>query len=156
MAWLPQLSPYATALLEELPRPSSGLGATELRILQLIARGGLQPFDVFPGRQKHAELHVYGYWEVGELLDGLARCDKPAVAGLDEGPFSLEMHNDSDRLQRYKQSRLSLTEFGKAVLGGDQNFRQHNRIDRWWGGTRLTNERLWRWDGETHSLVAPA
>jgi hypothetical protein len=50
---------------------------------------------------------------------------------------------------------LSLTEFGKAVLAGDENFRRHNSIDRWWGGTHLTNERLWRWDPETRSLIAP-
>jgi len=39
LSWLPNLAPDRTALLEELPRPASGLGATELRILQLIARG---------------------------------------------------------------------------------------------------------------------
>jgi hypothetical protein len=22
----------------------------------------------------------------------------------------------------------------------------HNPIHRWWGGTELTSERLWRWD----------
>jgi hypothetical protein len=155
LAWLPQLSPNATALLEELPCPASGLGGTEARILRLIARGGVQPFDVFPGHQKSYELHVCGYWEVGALLDGLARCTRPAVAGLDEGPFSLYMHNDSARFDRYKQSQLSLTEFGKAVLGGDENFWRHNRIDRWWGGTHLTNERLWRWDRATRLLIAP-
>ena len=152
--WLPQLSPYAIALLEELPRPASGLGATEARILRLIARG-VQPSDVFPGRHKRYEVDVYGYWEVGALLDGLARCDRPAVAGLDEGPFSPEMHNDPVRFDRYKRSQLSLTEFGKAVLAGDEDFRRHNRIDRWWGGTHLTNERLWRWDCEAFSLIAP-
>ena len=30
---------------------------------------------------------VFEYWEVGSLLDGLARGPTPAVAGLDEGPF---------------------------------------------------------------------
>ena len=90
-----------------------------------------------------------------QLLDGLARCSVPAVSGLEEGPFSLDMHNDALRHARYKRSRLSLTDLGKAVLGGDQNFRRHNRIDRWWGGTHLTSERLWRWDRESHSLVAP-
>ncbi|MET3908792.1 hypothetical protein ABID59_003138 [Bradyrhizobium sp. S3.3.6] len=153
--WLPQLGPHVRALLAELPRPASGLGATEARILRLISRGGAQPFDVFPGHQKSYELHVCGYWEAGALLDGLARCERPAVSGLDEGPFSLEMHNDSTRFDRYKRSRLSLTEFGKAVLGGDENFRRYNRIDRWWGGTHLTNERLWRWDPETRELIAP-
>ena len=78
------------------------------------------------------------------------------MSGLDEGPFSLEMHNESGRLDRYKASRLSLTEFGKAVLAGDEDFRRYNPIDRWWGGTHLTNERLWRWDGATHELVAPS
>jgi hypothetical protein len=152
---LPRLEQCVVSLLEELPSVATGLAATEARILELIAPGGVHPFDVFPGHQKRNERRVFDYWEVGALLDGLARCDRPAVAGLDEGPFSLELHNDSVRFDRYKQSQLSLTEFGKAVLGGDQNFRRHNRIDRWWGGTRLTNEQLWQWDGETHSLVAP-
>lgn len=152
---MPQLERCVVDLLEELPHVASGLGATEAQILQLIAPGGVHPFDVFPGHQKRNERDVYGYWEVGSLLDGLARCERPAVSGLDEGPFSLEMHDDSIHFDRYKQSQLSLTGFGKAVLGGDENFRRHNRIDRWWGGTHLTNERLWRWDPETRSLLAP-
>ncbi|QPF94102.1 hypothetical protein [Bradyrhizobium commune] len=155
LSLLPRLERCAVELLEELPRPGSGLGATEARILDLVAPGDVQPFDVFPGHQRRNERQVYGYWEVGALLDGLARCERPAVSGLDEGPFSLDMHNDSTRLDRYKRSRLSLTAFGKAVLGGDENFRRHNQIDRWWGGTHLTNERLWQWDRETFSLIVP-
>ncbi|MGT2440526.1 hypothetical protein ACU4GH_37465 [Bradyrhizobium betae] len=151
---LPQLGPCVTALLEELPNCASGLSATECRILKLIQRGGVLPLDVLNRANRHV-LPVYGYWEVGALLDGLARCGRPAVSGVDEGPFSLEMHNDPVRFDRYKRSQLSLTEFGKAVLGGDQDFRRHNPIDRWWGGTHLTNERLWRWDSETHAVVAP-
>lgn len=152
---LPKLERCIVELLEELPHPASGLGATEAWILQLIAPGGVHPFDVFPGHQKRNERDVYGYWEVGALLDGLVRCERPAVSGLDEGPFSLEMHNDPVRFDRYKRSQLSLTEFGKAVLGGDENFRRHIWIDRWWGGTHLANERLWQWDPETFSLIAP-
>ncbi|MBH5401972.1 hypothetical protein HZZ13_29885 [Bradyrhizobium sp. CNPSo 4010] len=155
LSLLPQLERCVVDLLEELPNVTSGLGATETRILELIAPGGVQPFDVFPGYQKSNERRVFGYWEIGALLDGLARCERPGVAGLDEGPFSLEMHNDSSRLQRYKQSRLSLTEFGKAVLGGHEHFCCHNRIDRWWGGTHLTHHRLWQWDTEAFSLIEP-
>ncbi|GLR90746.1 hypothetical protein [Bradyrhizobium iriomotense] len=84
---LPQLSHCVHALLEELPGPASGLGATEKQILTLVARGDAQPFDCFPGYRKRNERRVYGYWEVGALLDGLARCGRPAVSGLDEGPF---------------------------------------------------------------------
>jgi hypothetical protein len=42
----------------------------------------------------------------------------PAVSGLDEAPFTLEMHDDRDCHERYKQSTLSLTELGKATLAG--------------------------------------
>ncbi|MET4802666.1 hypothetical protein [Bradyrhizobium sp. LB11.1] len=152
---LPQLGQCVLDLLEELPNVTTGLGATETRILELIAPGGVQPFDVFPGDQKRNKRRVFGYWEVGALLDGLARSPVPAVSGLEDGPFTLDMNNDSVRHAQYKQSRLLLTEFGKAVLAGNADALRHNPIHRWWGGTELTNERLWRWDHEGSSLVAP-
>ncbi len=150
---LPQLKPAVLALLEELPLRSSGLGATEMRMLELIAEGDAGPFDVFPGHEKRNERRVFGYWEVGSLLDGLAHCRASAVAGLDEGPFTLEMHRDRVRYGRYKQSRLSLTALGKAVLAGREDFSKHNPIHRWWGGTELASDRLWRWDTADRALI---
>ncbi|MDF0497804.1 MULTISPECIES: hypothetical protein [Bradyrhizobium] len=152
---LPKLEHCVVALLEELPNVTSGLGATEMRMLESIAPGGVQPYDVFPGYQKPNERRVFDYWEVGALLDGLARCPVPAVSGLEEGPFTLDMHDDALRHARYKQSRLSLTDLGKAILAGDEDFCRHNPLRRWWGGTLLANERLWRWDDERRLLVAP-
>lgn len=156
LSLLPQLGQCVLDLLEELPGATTGLAATETRILELIAPGGVQPFDVFPGHEKRNERRAFDYWEVGALLDGLGRCSVPAVSGLAEGPFSLDMHNDALRHARYKQSRLSLTDFGRAALDGHEDFRRQNPIRRWWGGTLLTNEQLWRWDSEIHSLVALA
>ncbi|MDD1527099.1 hypothetical protein C7U92_05775 [Bradyrhizobium sp. WBOS7] len=152
---LPQLERCAVDVLSELPSVTTGLGATETRMLELIAPGNVQPFDVFPGHKKPNERRVFDYWEVGELLDGLARCPMPAVAGLDEGPFTLDMHDDVPRHARYKQSQLSFTDLGQAVLARAEDFRRHNPIRRWWGGTLLTNERLWRWDRESRMLIAP-
>ena len=151
---LSQLERCAVDLLDELPSVATGLGATETRILELVAPGEVPPFDVFPGHQKRNKRRVFDYWEVGALLDGLARCPVPAVNGLEEGPFSLDMHDDALRHARYKQSRLSLTDLGKAVLAGE-DFRSHNPIRRWWGGTLIANERLWRWDAERRLLIAP-
>ena len=142
-------------LLEELPGRVTGLGATELRILELLSEGCGRPFDLFPGHEKHNKRRVFGYWEVGSLLDGLARGPAPGVSGLDEGPFTLEMHEDSVRHQRYTRSILSLTALGEAVLAGADDFSRHNPIHRWWGGTELTNDRLWRWDPVDRALVAP-
>ena len=149
---LPHLRNTVVSLLEELPMRSSGLGATEMRMLALVPEGHVHPYDLFPGGMKPNARSVFDYWEVGDLLDSLAHCPAPAVAGLDEGPFTLEMHNDAARHQRYKQSKLSLTPLGEAILAGTDDFSRHNPINRWWGGTELTNDRLWRWNS---ALVAP-
>jgi hypothetical protein len=148
---LPRLRQTVVELLEELPMRATGLGATEMRMLELISEGDIHPFDLFPHNPR--SWRVYDYWETGSLLDGLARCPAPAVSGLDEGPFTVEMHNDRDRHQRYKNSQLSLTALGKAILAGTEDFSRHNPVFRWWGGTKLTNDSLWRWDPANRTLV---
>jgi hypothetical protein len=152
---LPQLRRCVVELLDELPGRATGLGATEMRMLELIFEGNACPPDVFPGHDKRNKRRVFGYWETGCLLDGWARCPAPVVSGLDEAPFTSEMHDDRDRHARYKQSRLSLTALGQAVLVGRDDFSRHNPIHRWWGGTKLTNDNLWRWDPAKHALVEP-
>jgi hypothetical protein len=152
---LPQLRQTVMELLEELPMRSTGLGATEMRMLELVSAANVSPFDVFPGYRKNNTRRVFDYWETGSLLDGLAYGPAPAVSGLDEGPFTEDLHDDADRHARYKQSKLSLTPLGKAVLAQSEDFSRHNPIHRWWGGTELTNDRLWRWDPERRTLIAP-
>jgi hypothetical protein len=143
---LPQLRRCVLEMLEELPGRATGLGASELRILELIAAGYVHPFEVFPHFKQRFQRRVFGYWEAGALLERLALAPVPVVSGLAEWPFTLEMHDERERYERYKESRLSLTALGKAILAGTEDFSRHNPIDRWWGGTRLTNNRLWRWD----------
>jgi hypothetical protein len=152
---LSQLRNTVIALLEELPARVTGLGATEMRMLELLAAGYLHPYDLFPGHQKPSDRRVFGYWAVGELLDGLAHGPAPAIAGLAEGPFDDELHVASERRERYKDSRLSLTSLGKAILAQADDFSRHNPVHRWWGGTELTNDRLWRWDSDSRTLIAP-
>lgn len=152
---LPQLRQTVLELLEELPMPATGLGATEMRMLELISDGDASPFDVFPGDMKRNTRPVFDYMEVGTLLDRLARGPAPAVSGLDEGPFTDEMHKDKVRRARYRQSKLSLTALGEAVLARTEDFSRHNPIHRWWGGTELANDNLWRWDAASRALIAP-
>ena len=151
---LPFLKPAMEELLAELPSPITGLGATEARLLELIARGHNRTRELFqPGGL--LETRVYDQWELGPLLEGLASGPMPAVAGLDSKLATLAPHDARGRNAAYRRSRPLPTEFGKAVLAGREDFRSHNPIRRWWGGTLLTNERLWRWDGQSRSLVAP-
>jgi hypothetical protein len=79
----------------------------------------------------------------------------PAVLGLPESPFILELHGDAARHRQYRKSPLSLSELGLALVERRADFSRHNRINRWWGGTRPTNDHLWRWDAGAKSLVAP-
>ncbi len=137
-------------MLEELPSCTIGLGATEMRMLELISEGRSTPSQIFSDRRRR----VFDYWEIGEVLDGLARCPAPAVSGLNEGPFK-DVYLHRERAERYEQSKLSLTELGQAILAGTEDFSRHNPVHRWWGGTELTNDRLWRWDATSQSVIAP-
>jgi len=154
LSMLPQLRQTVEELLEELPTDVTALGATEMRMLELISAGNARPFDIFPGHRKRNQRRVFSYWEVGSLLDGLAGSPTPALSGLDEGPFTLEMHDDRNRLAQYKRSKLKLTALGNAILARTEDFSRHNPIHRWWGGTELINDRLWRWDPANRALIA--
>jgi hypothetical protein len=149
---LPLLKPVLIDLLEELPSGSTGLGASEMRMLELIARGYSLTNALFHFYQLR-QTRIFGEWEYGYLLDGLAFGPRPAVAGLDDALRTLDRENLRDLHPAYLRSRLSITEFGKAVLAHKEDFSRHNPIDRWWGGTHLTNDNLWRW---TPTLIKPS
>jgi hypothetical protein len=72
-----------------------------------------------------------------------------------KGRSRTRLHCDPKRLARYKRSKLNLTALGKAILDRIEDFSRHNPIHRWWGGTELTNDRLWRWDPANRALIAP-
>jgi hypothetical protein len=148
---LPMLKPVLLDLLTELPSASTGLGASEMRMLEMIGRGYSLTDDIFDNSDIR-QTYVFNEFEYGCLLDGLAFGATPAVAGLDEELRTMRQANPEDRQEAYKRSRLSLTDFGKAVVAHREDFSRHNPIDRWWGGTHLTSDNLWRWNP---ALVKP-
>ena len=140
---LPLLRPALLDLIEELPAGRTGLGATEMRLLELIASGYTRALALtHPGRLGPG---IFDELEMALLLDGLAHGPRPAVVGLDE-TRELPRENHRSRHAVYARSELSLTAFGEAVLAHKEDFSRCSPIDRWWGGTRLTNDRLWRWN----------
>ena len=154
LSLLPRLRSAVAVLLEELPWHRTSLGATEMRMLDFIAGWKPTPQDVGVHEARDSG-RVFGYWEQGALLDGLARCRKPLVSGLKEGPFTMQLHDDRARHKRYNKSKLALTPLGYAILAQTDDFARHSPIRRWWGGTKLTNKNLWRWDSDNKTLVAP-
>jgi hypothetical protein len=93
---LPLLRPALVELLEELPSRVTGLGATEMRLLEMLAWGFANTNPLFHMLTVRGT-RIFGEWEIGYLLDGLAFGPKPAVAGLDEELRALPRENLRDR-----------------------------------------------------------
>ena len=148
---LPLLRPALLDLLEELPSYATGLGATEMRLLELIARGYTLTNALFYLSSIRLR-RVFNTREIGFLLEGLAHGPNPAIAGLDSELRTLDKETERGRDEAYRRSFLSLTELGWAIVEHKEDFSRYNPIDRWWGGTRLTNDCLWHWNP---ALVAP-
>ncbi|GKQ53203.1 hypothetical protein BRSPCE3_40580 [Bradyrhizobium sp. Ce-3] len=148
---MPRLRAALIALLEELPGRDTGLGASELWMLDLVADGATGP--QFLSSELNRERGVFDFREAELMPDRLAYCPSPVLAGFPaeiEGPDDLKA-----RQERLLHSRLSLTDFGREVSDRELDFSRYNPIHRWWAGTELTNDRLWRWDTESRTLVAP-
>jgi len=148
---LPRLRPALIALLEELPHQMTGLGATEYQMLELLSEGWEVPARLVS--EVCDERGVFDSQEAESILDRLAYCRTPVVAG-----FPPEMERPGDAKARWEcflQSRLTMTDFGEEVLKHELDFSQYNPVNRWWGGTELIKERLWRWDAKSRALVAP-
>jgi hypothetical protein len=150
---LPRLAATVLQVLLELPDLVTGLTATQRTMLDLIDKGVRRPLNVLCDTGRQEALAAMSYWQRGALLNDMASCGTPAISGLQAGPFTLELHDDVERFERYRRSSLELTDFGKAMIAGEADFAAHNRIDRWWGGTRITNENLWRWDAVKRCVV---
>jgi hypothetical protein len=151
----PHLRSAVIEVIQELPDSKTALTATESNMLALIRPGAVSPSDLFPGHMKKTTRRVFDYWETGQILDRLAQASAPAVLGLSEGPFTLELHDDQDRYNSYRQSRLRLSDLGERLAEGRDDISRHNKISRWWGGVKLTNDSLWRWDAAQERLIAP-
>ena len=146
---LPFLRPAVLRMLEELPGPD-GLTRTERQMLSTVE--AMSALGLFVAVQKMEEAEFMGDWSFWRLLDQLALANEPLVAGLEAAPFQ---HADPERAKAYLTSRLSLTSLGKAVLAGGADWVKHHHVDRWWGGTHLTDDNSWRWNGEAEELIPP-
>jgi hypothetical protein len=99
-----------------------------------------------------------------QLLDCLKSCAS-VVPKLSLFQADVEIGNQSpETLSDWKLAGVKirsdhlevvLTALGKGVLAQTEDFSRHNLVHRWWGGTQLTNDNLWRWDASNCSLIAP-
>ena len=145
----PFLGPALRRFLEELPAPGTGLGRTEQAILTGIADGTTAPVRLFYEVLAQEEAAFMGDWSFFHLLDDLASCDVPLIAGLAPPPVG-----EIDA-ERFRNAELELTMAGEDVAAGEEDHVALSGLDRWWAGTHLAGRSVWRYDREASRLVPP-
>jgi hypothetical protein len=143
---LPRLRSALIAVLEELPDSLTGLGASEMDLLDFVNDGHTDPRRVSEARW------LRDVFDGSDAQDALIELGGHSVPPILLGDPSFD---NEDRYFGRSEWKVTLTELGRSLVARKDDMWRHNPIKRWWGGTELTNERLWRWDRESRSLVAP-
>lgn len=107
---LPQLRNAVLMLLAELPATRTGLGTTQMGLLELVNSSKQRPLNVaintlvyFNGILRS----VFNYWETSALLEPLAFGPAPALSGLDPELQTVAPGNFRRRDELHKESRWS-------------------------------------------------
>ena len=138
------------------PLLNSGVSLPERFLLDDLEDGPRRPAQLFTSFTRWHDTHCGAYmgdWSFWSVIDDLAFASEPLVTRA--VPYRFGPHMDGPALQRYLQEPIALTDFGRDVLAGDADHAETNRIDRWLGGTHITNDALWRWDNHNHRVIPP-
>jgi hypothetical protein len=150
---LPFLRAAILRHLEELPAPVSGLTRTERFILEMIYTGACTPVALFHFFEDDEAAPFMGDWSFWRILDALAHGAAPFLTGMRLPYFSPDF--SEDERTAYLGSELKLTGLGITSMSGKKDAIAFRRLDRWMGGTHLTNKSCWRWDAGPRMLVTP-
>jgi hypothetical protein len=143
---LPFLEAALVRFLEEYPSKPNGLPRTERQILTVLEDGPRSPVELF--RAMYAlEEAVY----MGDLTFWLR------VKDLAIGEAPLVELDVAERGDFLPSGQVQITDAGRRVLDGRQDWISLNGIDRWLGGVYLHGRQVpWRWDESARSLVVEA
>ena len=144
---LPFLHRAVVSHLQRFPWTGTGLGRIESTALQLVADGHHIFKKLFPAFSRRESEYGLGDAQLYRALKLMADAPTPALKqnGRAEPADAAGM----------LLSSFELTDDGREVLAGTQDFVVQNGIDQWLGGVHLLGpEAAWRWDQETDQLLA--
>ena len=148
LAALPFLRRALIKHIQRFPSTTNGLGRIESIGLELITGGYVRFRSLFPAFARREP--DYGFADAQLYLE---------MKRLAEGPAPLLMLNNTGKKATRDPVQILLasfeiTELGKAVRKGDEDFVRRNGIDYWLGGVHLEgNEPGWRWDEDAKELL---
>jgi hypothetical protein len=134
--------------IQRFPSTNNGLGRIENVGLELIDSGYRKFRSLFPAFVRREPEFGLGdaqlYFELKRLVDAstplLKLSDGVRGASLDSAQMLL--------------STFEISELGRSVLEGEQDFVRRNGIDYWLGGVHLEGDEAgWRWDEDAKELL---
>ena len=135
--------------LQRFPSTRNGLGRIENVGLELIAKGYRNFKSLFPAFARRESEYGFGDAQLYLELKHLADASTPLLT-LSNGGKGTSMKPAEILL-----SSFEITELGKAVLDGNEDFVRRNGIDYWLGGVHLEgDEAPWRWEEDSQELLA--
>ena len=131
---LPYLADALERFLEELPWTSDGLARSERQLMEGISNGASGFGEIFQYATQQEERIYCGDSSAALYLDRLSRGQTPLVSVSD--------------------AKFLLTDTGRAVLRGDEDWIALGGSDRWLGGIHLEGANAkWRWDPRTRRSI---
>jgi hypothetical protein len=114
------------------------------RLLELADAGNVDLSAAFPRMHDGEDVYYITDTSIAALAETLSRTSPPLLT-LAPGRIA-----KGEPLQ----GSLTLTETGRAVLGGQQDRIATCGIDRWLGGVHLHGDAdLWRWDDKRQRIT---
>jgi hypothetical protein len=145
---LPFLKTALGKHLQRFPSTYNGLGRIESAGLELISKGYRNFRSLFPAFARSEP--EYGFGDAQFYLE-LKRLAGAAIPALTLTVPDRRVATDPAQMLL---SSFEITEFGKAVLTGEEDFVSSNGIDHWLGGVHLMgSESPWRWDDQAQELL---
>ena len=123
---LPFLKDTIKRILEEFPNTRNGLSRSAHQALLTISKGVDNPRDIFDRCQKYERHRFMGDVIFWKILDEFI--ENRVISSQRNGKI------------------LKITELGRKLLNGKINYLHIKPINRWIGGTKLTNDNVWCWN----------
>ena len=140
---LPFLAGAIRRVLEEYPAVHTGLPRTERQILENLLAGPCSPDELFRASAKREERVFMGDTTFWDRLGLLA-----------SGRVPLVLWDEVKRPGRLAGGVVNISDTGRRVLDGQDDWIQLSGIDRWIGGVHLEGAGPhWRWDATRNVLV---
>jgi len=149
------LSAALTRHLEEFPGSGNGLSRSEREALTAVEAGHVTPVAAFLEVAKHQPSIFLGdivfYWYLERMSDS----DTPLVTWKDGSRVIAPRGREDSR--EFVTGQLMVTDLGREVLAGKQDWQRINRNTRWLGGVEIRpGPGGWRWDPQERKLVHSA